>query len=143
MWNPHEIANVRKKFERIVDGLKDGLDGYQRGDWNPFADVEYEDVVAIKEKVVSILNEYEGVVSQKLFLRPTPPAYRGDLDGKKMLELYKKGMSLNKIGELYSCAPSTAKDRIYKAQKAEENNKENNKENEEEGEQGQEDVLPF
>lgn len=139
MWNPYEIASVRKKFEEIVDELKEGLDGYQKGDWNPFADVNYEDVVAIKDKVVSILNEYEGVVSQKLFLRPTPPAYRGDLDGKKMLELYKKGMSLNKIGELCSCAPDTAKRRIYEAQQAEANKKEN----EEEEEQGQENLLPF
>jgi len=140
MWNQHEIASVRKKFEKIVDGLQEGIDGYHRGDWNPFADVNYEDVVAIKEKVVSILNEYEGVVSQKLFLRPTPPAYRGDLDGKKMLELFKKGMSVNKIAKLNSCAPDTVKRRIYDAQQEEARKKE---EEEKKQEQEQEDILPF
>lgn len=137
---PQEIQKSVKELEFIIKQLKPVFSVWENsGSYDPFVEVSYQDVVELKDKLVTVLEEYEEMLNlyadgdilfnvgdhavqanpSSLRSGENAPAYKANLDGTKMYQLLKSGLSLNKIAKLFNCSPDTVKRRIYKIQQDE------------------------
>lgn len=140
---PMEVTKSIEKLEYITRQLKMVFkpleEAEEKGDYDPFIEISYNDVVELKDSLVSMLREYEDLInsfvagdilfnveSHKIQANPAAlrsgenaPAYKKDIDEKKIYQLHKSGFSLNRIAKLVGCSPDTVKRRIYKMQQEE------------------------
>lgn len=131
-----EIERCIKKLNTAVEKLKAVFEYVDRGEADPFIDITYEDVKALREELELRLQKYQYFMnefeSNNIFIygdnepflwSPTninrgryAPAYKADLDENKMYQMWKDGTSLKEISRQFLCSPDTVKRRILKLQ---------------------------
>lgn len=137
--SPRDIERAIKKLDAVVGKLKAVFEEVEQGGFNPFIEITYAEVKALKEELTAMLQEYQFYMSEfedgNLFINldgraiqgnpssrwsgESAPAYKPDLDGGAMYQMWKEGLSLNKIARHFRCSPDTVKRRISKIQQRE------------------------
>lgn len=140
---PAEVEKVIEALKEQAKGLEYVFETAEKaeklGYFNPFMNLTYAEVLELKDRMVVLLEEYEELLKDfedgfilldtgdrtvqanpsSLRSGVNAPAYKANLDGAKMYQLLKSGLSLNKIAKRFNCSPDTVKRRIYKIQQDE------------------------
>ena len=127
-----QIQSDIESLERMVKQLKTVFELEQVQD-DPFVEIEYKDVVALYNKIKSMLDDYyrytilfrrgcllfksDNIVipanTWDAGIEEHAPAYKHNIDNGEIYRLWKKGTSIRKIAKQVGCSPDTVKRRIY------------------------------